>query len=227
MLLTASSTTLTFCWLSGQPCLSVTMPAKSGQYDHIAVVISEVGDQLPVRLYANGAELTDPMDRKPFLKNAWCIPEASSYEKPRSYSSADTFKQGDCKHAVLGAGMPPMEPLRLGGAAASDKVGPQAGAGTSAADHIRFYNYPLSASQVSADATCAADDSCKNKLNLGSADTTPPYLDYLRKPVAADVVIDPNGLLELQAGIDEPLEYAYRSARTSSPLNLLCLFLTL
>ena len=41
MLVTASSTTLTFCWLAGQSCLSATMPARSGQYDHIAVTISE------------------------------------------------------------------------------------------------------------------------------------------------------------------------------------------
>ena len=47
---------------------------------------------------------------------------------------------------------------------------------------------------MTADATCADDDSYLAKLNLGSADTTPPYLDYLRKPVAnEDVVLDPNG----------------------------------
>ena len=116
--------------------------------------------------------------------------------------------------------MPPMEPLRFGGSAATDKTGPPAGSGTSAADHIRFYNYGLSASQVSSDATCTPDDTCKTKLNLGSAETTPPYLDYLRKPVAADVVVDPNGLLELQSGLEEPLEYQIKTILADAAINL-------
>ena len=91
-----------------------------------------------MRIYANGAE--------PRIHGPHALPQERVVHRGEQLREAtqllvrDTFVQGDCKHAILGTQMPTMTTLRqVGGREGQGwAVG---GLGTSAAEHIRFYNY--------------------------------------------------------------------------------------
>ena len=112
----ASARTLTVCWLSGQACMTTSVPQQASgvTYEHLAVVVEEDGDNVPVRIYFNGVELDDNKRNygfTPILSNAWCIPGAAQFD-----TRWPCAKCGKCGTDPLGAGIL-LQSLRFGGAA--------------------------------------------------------------------------------------------------------------
>ena len=203
----SSSRTLTVCWLSGQACMTTTVANQEAgvTYEHLAVVVEEEGDSVPVRIFLNGVELDDNKRNygyTPILSNAWCIPSEDQFDTRRP-----CLKCGKCGAEPLGAGIL-LEALRFGGAAASGAPGVD-----SLAQHARFYNYPLSAAQIVLDADCADREACQKELNLGAPGDTPPFLDYIRPQLAPAAASSSSDLVVLYSGVVEPIAFMARTLR--------------
>ena len=211
----STSRTLTVCWLSGQACMTVSVPTQASgvTYEHLAVVVEESGSSVPVRIYLNGKELDD--DKRnygytPILNNAWCIPSEDQFDTMRPCD-----KCGKCGTDPLGEGIL-LQALRFGGAAADSTPGID-----SEAQHARFYNYPLSSAQILLDTDCADRETCSKELNLGAEGDTPPYLNFI-KPLSSKEGEEPegDGLLVVHSDATQTLQFEARTLDESVEFSI-------